>query len=77
VSEEPTAPPLPPYHVPAHLGQYHLRGALAGLDAVTAQLPNPLAQLRAVARLSDADEEVAELRYLAVDVVDVLPGMIS
>lgn len=52
--------------------QYQLRCALASLHAAATQLPYFFAQLRTVARLSDVNEQIAELRYLAVYVLDLL-----
>lgn len=62
---------------PFHVRQYQLRCALAGLDAAATQLPYFFPQLRTVARLSDINEQISELRYLAVYVLDLLKRMKS
>lgn len=57
---------------PSHMRQYQLRGVLASLHAVTTHLSYFLTQLRTVALLSDINEQIAELRYLAVYVLYLL-----
>lgn len=57
---------------PFHVRQYQLRCALASLHAAATQLPYFFAQLRTVARLSDVNEQISELRYLTVYVLDLL-----
>jgi len=57
---------------PLHVRQYQLRCTLASLHAAATQFPYFFAQLRTVARLSDINEQISKLRYLAVYVLDLL-----
>lgn len=64
--EKPVSQTLLKYSLSA-VRQDKLAGLLGGLDACAAQAAYALAQLRAVVRLPDVDQQVTEQRQLHVD----------
>lgn len=58
--------------LPVNLRQEELGGVLARLDALAPQAPDLLAHFRRVLWLADRDEQLAELRHLAVQLANHL-----
>lgn len=60
------------FTVPSYLWQYELGCVFTRLDAISPQSSNFLPKFRTVPRLADVYQQIAELRHLAVDLLNLL-----